>query len=254
MFASCIPNLEAVTAGVVLECAPRLEALFRRSFPRVDVHGADRHAPSDWLDAYADIAAKTACGSLPRFFRSSDKDFPRHCGYLRADVDGIRAYRNRVKPHGSTLAVGLSWRAGTRATRGVMRSIPREALQPLFAIPGIQYVSLQPAMTAEERSWSLAQGVCIYEEALTGLDQEASLVSALDLVITVDNTNAHLAGALGQRCWVLLNETPDWRWLRSGERSSWYPSLELFRSVGAPRWANSICSVAQRLRALDRST
>jgi hypothetical protein len=150
------------------------------------------------------------------------------------------------------LRVGLSWRAGTHATRGELRSVPKEALQPLFAIPGIQYVTLQFGMTAEERCWLLAQGVCIFEEALEDLDEEASLISALDLVITPANTNAHLAGALGQRCWVLLNESPEWRWLRSGERSPWYPSLELFRSVGTPRWANSICSIAQRLRALVR--
>ena len=250
MFASCIPDLEAVAAGIVLECSPRLEALFRRSFPTVKVHGADRHAASDWLDAYPDIMAKTACGTLPRFFRSSDESFSRHCGYLRADSDSTRSYRERMEARNRLVRVGLSWRAGTRATRGAMRSVPKEALQPLFAIPGIEYVSLQPGMTAEERSWLLAQGGCIFEEALGNLDEEASLISALDLVITADNTNAHLSGALGQQCWVLLNESPEWRWLRSGERSPWYPSLELFRSVGTPRWANSICSIAQRLRAL----
>ncbi len=87
------------------------------------------------------------------------------------------------------------------------------------------------------------------QDAISDLDEAAALFAALDLVISVTNTNAHLAGALGVPAWVLLNESPDWRWLRAGDRSPWYPSMSLLRSEGEPRWANVVPELTQRLAA-----
>ena len=81
-------------------------------------------------------------------------------------------------------------------------------------------------------------------------DQTAALIAALDLTITVANTNAHLTGALGRPGWVLLNESPEWRWMQTGGRSPWYPSLALHRCDGSQRWTQLIGSVAQNLAAL----
>jgi hypothetical protein len=90
---------------------------------------------------------------------------------------------------------------------------------------------------------------------MSDLDEAAALFAAVDVVITVANTNAHLAGALGLPAWVLLSESPDWRWLRAGDRSPWYPSMLLFRAEGAPRWTSTVARLAQRLAAAvaDRS-
>jgi tetratricopeptide (TPR) repeat protein len=251
MFASVIPDLAAIAPHVVLECSPRLATLFARSFPQVSVHGLERHDTLQWLDAYPDIAAKIPIGSLPGFFRASADAFPAHCGYLAAAAPRVHHYRERLRALGGTLTVGISWRGGTRATRGELRSFGLDELQPLLAVASARFVCLQHGITQSERELLRALGVMVWEEALSDLDEHAALVSALDLVVTAANTNAHLAGALGRRCWVLLNQSPDWRWLRAGERSTWYPSLRLFRCRGAERWGPVVGEVTKSLRQLN---
>jgi ADP-heptose:LPS heptosyltransferase len=83
-------------------------------------------------------------------------------------------------------------------------------------------------------------------ETTDGLADTAGLVAALDLVITVDTSLAHLAGALGRPVWILLGTRPDWRWLRSGERTMWYPTARLFRSEGD--WDAVVSGVRDELR------
>jgi hypothetical protein len=130
-----------------------------------------------------------------------------------------------------------------------MRSIELSRLSALFAVPEVHFVSVQHGLTENERESARAAGITLFEDAMSELDEAAALFAALDLVISVTNTNAHLAGALGVPAWVLLNESPDWRWLRAGERSPWYPSMSLLRSEGEPRWANVVPELAQRLAA-----
>ncbi|MCC7080729.1 MAG: tetratricopeptide repeat protein [Burkholderiales bacterium] len=250
MFASCLTDLSDRVGGVVLECAPRLERLFMRSFGGIAVHGKERGVPIDWLRQYPEIGAKTAIGSLPRFLRCSREAFPTHRGYLIADPERVGSFRHRLRAAGPELTVGISWRGGTSGTRGPMRSIAVEQLRPLFAVPNTRFVSLQHALRPDEREQVRAAGMAVWDGAGDDMDDTAALVSALDLTITVANTNAHLAGGLGRPAWVLLNESPDWRWLCAGEASPWYPSLRLFRSDGRPRWSALIASLAQRLTAV----
>lgn len=251
MFASCLPDLAAVVDKVVIECSPRLAALFQRSFPHIDVHGAERHASLEWLGRYPDIAAKIAIGSLPRYFRANAAAFVPHAGYLRADPARTLQYRERLQHEGrGACTVGLSWRAGTRATRGMLRSFEFEQLFPLLAIPRVQFVVLQHGLSPAERDRARALGLLVWDDALVDMDGEASLISALDLVISVDNTNVHLAGALGRPTWALLDESPDWRWLRRGQRAPWYPSVRLFRSADRGQRSMIVAEVEERLREL----
>lgn len=250
MFASCLPDLHASVGRVVLECAPRLERLFARSFNGIAVHGKERSAPTDWLRQYPQLRAKAAIGSLARFLRSSCEAFPARRGYLVADPERVEFFRHRLWAAETGFTVGISWRGGTAGTRGPMRSVALEQLQPLLAVPNARFVSLQHGIRPDEHEQARAAGMLVWDDTSDDLDDTAALVSALDLTVTVANTNAHLAGALGRPAWVLLNEIPDWRWLQTGERSPWYPSLTLFRSQGSPRWAAVIDSLAQRLAAM----
>jgi tetratricopeptide (TPR) repeat protein len=250
MFASCLPDMRAKVGRVVLECAPRLEKLFARSFDGIAVHGKERGTAIDWLRQYPDLKVKTAIGSLPRFLRNSPDAFPARRGYLVADPERVELFRHRLRAAGAGLNVGISWRGGTAGTRGLLRSFDLEHLQPLLAVPNARFFSLQHAIRVDEREQARAAGVVVWDGTSDDLDDTAALVSALDLTITVANTNAHLAGALGRPAWVLLNATPDWRWLQTGERSPWYPSLQLFRSQSNARWAAVIDALAQRLPAV----
>jgi tetratricopeptide (TPR) repeat protein len=229
MFASCIPELRRVTRGIVLECAPRLARLFTRSFPEVAVHGRERHAPLDWIDAYPDVTVKCAIGSLPRLRRTDFSAFPKRAGYLRADPEQTQVYRDRLAQLGAAVTVGLSWRGGTRATRGELRSIELEKLAFLIGLPKVRFVCLQHGLDAREREQVRRLGMEVWEDVLSDIDETAAVISALDVVISVANANAHLAGALGRPVWILLNSSPEWRWLRAGQELPWYPSASLIR-------------------------
>jgi ADP-heptose:LPS heptosyltransferase len=88
------------------------------------------------------------------------------------------------------------------------------------------------------------------EDELRDFDDTAALVESMDLVVTVDTSVAHLAGALGKRAWVLLPFNPDWRWLFDREDSPWYPTVRLFRQPRYGDWASVISAVHSELRHL----
>ena len=80
---------------------------------------------------------------------------------------------------------------------------------------------------------------------ITDFESTARLVNAMDLVVTIDTAMAHLAGALGQRTWVMLSHSPDWRWMLQRDDSPWYPNSRLFRQPTAGDWV----SVVEQFRA-----
>ncbi len=253
MFASCIPDLVPVTKGIVLECAPRLAPLFARSFPEIEVHGRTRDAPLDWLDRYPDIGAQVPVGSLPMRLRPSLTAFPRHGGYLRADLNRVHTYRKRMTESGQGLCVGISWRGGTAATRTALRSIALTALDPLLSIEGVQFVCLQHHLSASEKDMVRERKVALFDDALADIDELAALTTALDLVITVGNLNLHMAGALGRPAWGLLGMSPDWRWLREGANSLWYPSVVLYRARDYGGWEPMLEDVVTHLNAQKKT-
>jgi len=253
MFASCLPEVVAHAGGCVIECDRRLTGLYRRSFPRAAVHGALRDGSRDWLEAYPEIEVQSAIGSLPRFLRRSRAAFPAHRGYLAADPRRAAAWRERLSASGAQMRVGLAWRGGTRKTRGGLRSIAPAALGPLLRVHGAQFVSLQRGATNDDLSQlerEHGRPLATFGAALDDLDETAALAGALDLVVSVDCTMAHLTGALGRRAWVLLPASPDWRYPWQGETMPWYPSLTLMRQPSPGEWGPAIEAAAARLERI----
>jgi len=251
MFASCLADLAAVVDdGIVLECSPRLAALFERSFPGIAVHGADRHASLDWLRRYPDIVAKVPIGSLPRYLRTEAGQFAAHAGYLRADPERTQRFRDRLQRSAKgAYTAGLSWRAGTRATRGALRSLDLELLQPLCGLPNVHPVCLQHGLDQAELARARAMGMLTLDDVGTDLEDIAALISALDCVVSAANTNAHLAAALGRPTWVLLHSAPEWRWLREAPTTPWYPEAALLRAPYPNHWGPAVAEAAGRLGA-----
>jgi Flp pilus assembly protein TadD len=254
MFASCLPEAIAETRHCVIDCSPKLAALFGRSFPAVTVHGGlQKEADLSWLERAPAIDLQIPMGSLPRFFRHSGAAFPRHAGYLKADPTAVGRWRERLAGLGSGLKVGISWRGGTSKTRRDSRSAALAELLPLLASPGARFVSLQYTdCTAEVASIAATHGTRIqhWQEALDDYDETAALVSALDLVICVQTAVAHLAGALGRPAWVMVPVVPEWRYLLKGERLPWYPSLRLFRQAEAGQWRPTVERIIPELAKL----
>jgi hypothetical protein len=177
-------------------------------------------------------------GGLPGLFRNAVSDFARtKSPYLVCDAALREDFRARYAD--GRLVVGLAWFTRGKKT-GKARSVELAALSPLFALPGIRWVSLQygdfDRVEAEIDAVGGPVEVDRSVDQSKDLDRFASQIAAMDLVVTIDNATAHLAGALGVPAWVLLPLAADWRWFERREDCPWYPALRLLRQRTRGTW------------------
>jgi tetratricopeptide (TPR) repeat protein len=253
MFASCIPDAVRMGGRWVLECSPRLHALFQRSFAQVEVLPSPLDATADWRKRLRHVDLQVPVGSLPRLLGRDAGTFPGHEGYLRPEPSRVAAWKGALTSLGPGLKVGICWRGGDPRTGRRTRSLELEQLAPLLRLKGCQFVSLQHGEAeAECEAVPRELGVALahWPEAQADFDQAAALVAALDLVVTVTTAAVHLAGALGKRAWVLVPVSPEWRYGLGGERMPWYPSVRLFRQVAPLDWQPVIQRIVGELQAL----
>ncbi|KFG96786.1 hypothetical protein GQ56_0113405 [Burkholderia paludis] len=194
--------------------------------------------------------------SLPYAFRTTLDTVPADVPYLRADASRRAAWAQRIdaiSPPGR-LRVGLAWSGNPRHANDESRSIRFAALAPLVGcdVFDATFVSLQPQTRARDDDAFAASGVLSFTDTLTDFAETAALVDTLDLVISVDTSVAHLAGALGRPVWMLLPRVPDWRWLLERDDCPWYPSARLFRQARPGDWPAVIGRVADALRTVRR--
>jgi Tfp pilus assembly protein PilF len=254
MFASCVPDLLQLAAQCVIECNTRLAALFRRSFPQAHVHGADKHDDKQWLARLPPVDFQVAMGSLPQYFRRDRADFPTRHGYLAADAQRGGVWRKQLGA-ASALRVGVAWRGGMLRSRQFTRSTALPQWLPLLRSEGATFCALQYGnIAAELEELRVQSGVTVAHlgNAVDDLDELAAIISALDLVISVDNTVAHLAGALGKPAWTLLPCSPEWRYPLHGDVMPWYPSMRLFHRARGENWEPLIDRVAGELASAAR--
>jgi tetratricopeptide (TPR) repeat protein len=255
MFASCLPQVITQAGRCVIDCEPRLENLFRRSFPRATVHGRDLGRLEQWLaELRPDVAI--AAGSLPLHLRQSEADFPRHRGYLQAAPERVAHWRSRLARLDAVLRVGLSWRGGIAETGRSRRSLELERLLPLLRQERIAFVSLQYGdCGAEIARVARRHGVQIHhwQEAIDDYEETAALVGALDLTVSVCTAVVHLIGALGRPVWVMAPLFPEARYGLTGESMPWYPSARMFRQPAPGAWDEVIGAVIGALQALRTS-
>jgi len=235
MFASCFRELMAMAGHCVFESSKRLVGLFERSFPGAIVLSRDRSRMPDWAKL-PKIDVHIAAGSVPRILRNAPQHFPSHEGYLTADAARVRHWRARLDAAGPGAKIGLAWTGGLPGTLRASRSYSLQALRPLLNWPGATFVGLEFLdCSAEVEEFNRDGGARLHwwPEAVKTLDETAALLSALDLVISVTTTTAHLAGALGRPIWVLVPAVPTWRYQWQGERMPWYPSMRILRARDA---------------------
>jgi len=152
---------------------------------------------------------------------------------------------------GNSLRVGLVWGGSPTFPHERWRSIPLELLAPLTCLEGATFYSLQmgPQARRVEQLGSRVHIIDLQNEQ-EDLADTAAIVANLGLVISVDTSMAHLAGALGIPAWVLLHKSPDWRWLLDRTDSPWYPTARLFRQSTLGIWQDVVGRVEQELRDL----
>lgn len=243
MFAGLIPDVIRTGNRCILDCNARLKELFARSFAEVNVIPGCGPGTHPELE----IVSQLPTGSLPGLFRNATATFASTTSpYLIANP-AVRE-RLRARYANGRRLVGLAWYTKNSKT-GRVRSIDLSLLAPLFARADIRWVSLQygdPEMLESQAAASSAPILIDRTvDQLSDLDIFAAQIAAMDLVITIDNSTAHLAGALGIPVWVLLPFAPDWRWLLDREDCLWYPTMHLFRQAEPGNWQ----SVVERVRS-----
>ncbi|CAG1003765.1 hypothetical protein RHDC4_03414 [Rhodocyclaceae bacterium] len=210
------------------------------------------------LDAEVDAAAWdfwSPALSLPRWCETRLETIPARLPYLQADPRRIVRWAAALPAGG--LKAGLVWRGNPRFENDADRSLPSlEVMAPLGAVAGVHFVSLQKG-AGEDEAVNPPPSLPLLNlgSRMENFADTAALMANLDLVITVDTAAAHLAGALGKPCWVMLPDyKTDWRWLTGREDSPWYPgAMRLFRQPPTREWEPVVAHMAGELSHLVSS-
>ncbi len=181
--------------------------------------------------------------SIPTILGTNLDTIPAERGYLRASPEARSAWSKRLAPLGRKLRVGFVAQGNPRYKNDRNRSVPAELFEPLSRVPGVELINLQFGRPVPPSVNALDLSAEIGDFADT-----AGLVEEMDLIISVDTSMAHLAGAVGKETWVLLAQAADWRWMRDRVDSPWYPDVRLFRQTESQEWTSVLQAVAQALR------
>ncbi|PWC71745.1 tetratricopeptide repeat protein [Azospirillum sp. TSH58] len=248
LFAGCLDELIAQAAAVVVECDRRLVPLFARSFPLAEW----RPAPADPEAPCAGVDRHVAMGSLPRWLRPRFDRFPSRPSFLTADPERAARWRERVDALGPGLKVGIAWRSGLMTAERRGAYAPLDAWGPVFALPGVVFVTLQYGDCATEIAEAERRfGVTIHRwgdlDLKDDLEGVAALMTVLDLVITPASSVGELAGALGVPVWR-FGPRGDWTALGTGVRP-WFPSMALIPAPPGQPASGALPTIARRLTA-----
>lgn len=226
-------------AGAIVVVAERKPLLPLLSHcPYIDKLIPTGQRPSHY-DDYASIM------SLPAIFESQEQEIPKNIPYLFPNKTLEKKWQNYFANKKETCNIGLCWIADLKNDVSRLpcahRSINLEKLEKLSHIPNITFYSLQKDITPEQINASNTNlhihtfGPTFDREAGAFMDT-AAIMKQLDLVITVDTSIAHLAGALGVPVWLLLPYNTDWRWIARRTDSPWYPTMKIFKQTQAFNW------------------
>jgi Tfp pilus assembly protein PilF len=230
-FASCIPDMKA---DVIIDCDHRLEGIFRRSFPKAEVHGT-RFRDRDW-ERHVDYSIPIDC--LPHLFRNDDHEFP-GAPYLVADPERRLQWRALLDTFRRPV-IGIAWNGGINNTGKKKRSLGLSQMLPIMKAIPATWISLEYRdRTDQIRQFREETGIEIldYPRATRtdDYDDTAGLVAELDLVISVTTAVVHLSGALGKDCWCLAPNKPRWFYGLEGDLP-WYKSVRMFRQAKNGTW------------------
>lgn len=255
MFLSLLPDVLAQGAAVRLVIDKRLHPLVKRAFPGVPCFERDEAAEN--ISAWTDVEAQISLGDLPALFRRRPADFPAAPPpWLRPDPTAVAAAQARHGGGRGRLLIGVSWRS-SNPIYGAARSVDLSLLGRRLASDGARLVCLQYGDVAADIAAARADGVEIEVDPLvdpwSDTDGLAALTAAMDLVASVDNTTAHLSGALGVDTWTLLPQPAEWRWMRDRKDSPWYPTMRLLRQPAPGDWPGALAGLANlHRRSLER--
>lgn len=252
MYASCFGEVIADCDKVVIECMPRLQKLFQRSFPGAKVYGTRWDKEVFWEEDH-NPEAHVAMATLPRFYRHTESDFPGGA-YLKPNPSIVNAVKGLLGSLGRSPKVGIAWTGGTDRTRSYLRKRTLKELLPILN-KDVTWISLEYNDRQDEIvEFKEKHGIAIKSFPwLTdkGLDYDltAALVSELDLVISVPTTVTQMAGAVGVECWVMVPRYTGWIFAR--DEYPWAKSVVPLRNTPISEIADKLESwLSTRIQTL----
>lgn len=183
--------------------------------------------------------------SLPLACKTTVDTIPATVPYLFTNEGNLKIWKKRLGVK-SKPRIGIVWAGSMTHQNDSNRSIPLRMFAPLLQCD-VEFHSIQKEMKAGDAEFLAENKITTHEENLLDFSDTASLVSEMDLVITVDTSVAHLAGALGKPFWLLLHFEPDFRWMTERKDSPWYPTVRLFRQPRMDDWQSVISEVRAEL-------
>jgi tetratricopeptide (TPR) repeat protein len=211
-------------------CPAPLQRLFLATFSsQIDILDAVPEDQSDWQ-------WQCPLMSLPKAFGTTPNNIPHSTSYLKIKNEWIDKWRTRL-PVDRRLRVGLVWSGFKGHKNDARRSIPLHKFSSLLNRDDIVWINLQKGDGAEQLAvLPLATDMLNWTSEINDFADTAALISQLDLVVTIDTSVVHRAGALGKPVWMLNRFESEWRWLRDREDSPWYASLRIFNQTFARDW------------------
>ncbi len=244
-FVRYIPMLASMGARVALEVQSPLKPLIA-SLAGVSTLIARGEALSAF-DLHCPLL------SLPLAFGTTLETIPAVVPYLKAPEYRAQEWQAWL-PQNGKFRIAFAWSGSATHEHDAIRSIPLEKWRPLLERPGIQWISIQRDLRdGDEATLATYPNVMHVGAELTDFADTAAAISACDLVLSVDTSVAHLAGALDRRAWILLQHSPDFRWLLNRGDSPWYPRARLFRQPKLGDWDSVLKTVGEELESLRKT-
>jgi len=237
-FVRYLPAVKSLGVDIILETpSPLFSLMTTIDVPITLVRKGD---PLPNFDAYCPIM------SLPFIFKTGVSDIPRKVPYLYPDLEKVSKWRARLGKS-EKLRVGLVWSGAERHKNDHNRTVRLEQLASLFEL-SIEWHSLQKEYRdSDVQQLSFFSFIHQHQTQLADFSDTAALIQCMDLVITVDTSVAHLAGALNKKVWILIPFVPDFRWMLERHDSPWYPTATLFRQTNRNDWETVIEKVKECL-------
>ena len=245
MIARYLPMLAEQGASVTFKCRPRLVDLMKSVRGVRTVAGTE---PDERFDYQVYLF------SLPRLFRTRTDTIPGRVPYIEADPALAAEWRERLGSGG--FKIGIAWQGDPDPKVDMSRAAPLEVFAPLAAIPNVRLISLQKGFGTDQLAGCGGTVETLGEDFDAGpaaFVDTAAVMANLDLIVSVDTSVAHLAGAMGRPLFVALKHIPEWRWQMERPCSPWYPTARLFRQPMRGDWGSVFADIAQAVEAMAGS-
>jgi tetratricopeptide (TPR) repeat protein len=238
-FCRYVPMVAKRGAKVVLEVSPALTDLMRSIAGSPEIVGFGAPLP--------DFQLHCPLLSLPLAFKTRVDTIPAGVPYLSPPRSSVEKWKSRIPP-ATVPRIGVVWAGNPKHGNDSNRSVGLRAMLPLLSQSGARFFSLQKELREGDREILRGHPDIVHlGDELETFTDTAAIVSLLDLVISIDTSIVHLAGALAKPVWILLPYTPDWRWQLDRADSPWYPTARLFRRSRRADWSEVIAQIAREI-------